>query len=114
MRAAPARVSRGADAAACGLRTPCRPRGSPGVLERSPSGGARHSDPGRASRGDGTSSRRGLEGSTGGVRDAVSSADPRTRNLYFDVTATVTIQTSAEEAAFIAARLRQIGLQRIL
>jgi predicted TIM-barrel fold metal-dependent hydrolase len=46
--------------------------------------------------------------------DAVSSADPRTRNLYFDVTTNVTIQTSAEEASLIAARLRQIGLQRIL
>jgi uncharacterized protein len=45
--------------------------------------------------------------------DAVSAADPRTRNLYFDVTTNVTVQTSAEEAAFIAARLRQIGLQRI-
>ena len=30
------------------------------------------------------------------------------------MTTAVTIQTSAEEAAFIAARLRQIGLQRIL
>jgi predicted TIM-barrel fold metal-dependent hydrolase len=46
--------------------------------------------------------------------DAVSAADPRTRNLYFDVTTNVTVQTSAEEAAFIAASLRQIGLQRIL
>jgi predicted TIM-barrel fold metal-dependent hydrolase len=46
--------------------------------------------------------------------DAVSAADPRTRNLSFDVTTNVTLQTSVEDAAFIAARLRQIGLQRIL
>jgi predicted TIM-barrel fold metal-dependent hydrolase len=46
--------------------------------------------------------------------DAISAADQRTRNLYFDVTTNVTVQTSAEDAAFIAARLRQIGLQRIL
>jgi len=46
--------------------------------------------------------------------DAVSAGDPRTRNLYFDVTTNVTVQTSVEAARFIAARLRQIGLQRIL
>lgn len=46
--------------------------------------------------------------------DAVAAGDPRTRHLYFDVTTTVTSQTSADAAAFIAARLRQIGLRRIL
>jgi predicted TIM-barrel fold metal-dependent hydrolase len=46
--------------------------------------------------------------------DAISSTDPRTRNIYFDVTTSVTMQTSAEDARFIAARLRQIGLRRIL
>jgi predicted TIM-barrel fold metal-dependent hydrolase len=46
--------------------------------------------------------------------DAISAADPRTRNLYFDVTTNVTMQTSVEDAAFIAARIRQIGLGRIL
>jgi len=46
--------------------------------------------------------------------DAVSAANPRTRNLYFDVTTTVTAQTSIEDSTLIAARVRQIGLQRIL
>jgi predicted TIM-barrel fold metal-dependent hydrolase len=46
--------------------------------------------------------------------DAVSAAAPHTRNLYFDVTTNVTMQTSIEDAKLIAARLRQIGLQRIL
>ncbi len=46
--------------------------------------------------------------------EAVAAADPRTRTLYFDVTTNVTIQTSAEDARFIADRLRQIGLKRIL
>lgn len=45
---------------------------------------------------------------------AISAADPRTRNLYFDVTTSVTSQTSVEEARFIASRLRQIGLDRVL
>lgn len=48
------------------------------------------------------------------LADAVSAADPRTRNLYFDVTTNVTMRTSIAEARLIAARLRQIGLQRIL
>lgn len=46
--------------------------------------------------------------------DAISAEDSRTRNIYFDVATTVTPQTSPDEAAFIAARLRQIGLRRIL
>lgn len=46
--------------------------------------------------------------------DALSAGDPRTKNLYFDVTGSVTSRTSAEDAAFIAARLREIGLERIL
>jgi predicted TIM-barrel fold metal-dependent hydrolase len=45
--------------------------------------------------------------------DAISAADPRTRNLYFDVTTNVTLQTSDQDAKFIAARIRQIGLQRV-
>ena len=47
------------------------------------------------------------------LADAVSAGDPRTRNLYFDVATSVTMQTSAEDAKFIADRLRQIGLNRI-
>jgi predicted TIM-barrel fold metal-dependent hydrolase len=46
--------------------------------------------------------------------EAASKRDPRTRNLYFDVTTIVTMQTSAEEAQFIADCLWQIGLGRIL
>ena len=46
--------------------------------------------------------------------DAITAGDPRTRHLYFDVTTSVTANTSAEDAALIAKRLRQIGLQRIL
>jgi len=46
--------------------------------------------------------------------DAVAAHNPRTRNLYFDVATNVTMQISAEDARFIAAHLRQIGLQRIL
>ena len=45
---------------------------------------------------------------------AISAGDPRTANLYFDVATNVTLQTSAEDGAFIAARLRQIGLRRVL
>ena len=56
----------------------------------------------------------GSQKALGVFADAVSAASPRTRNIYFDVTTTVTVQTSIEDAAFIAARLRQIGLQRIL
>jgi len=46
--------------------------------------------------------------------DAISAGDSRTRNIYFDVATTVTVQTSSEDANFITARLRQIGLRRIL
>jgi predicted TIM-barrel fold metal-dependent hydrolase len=48
------------------------------------------------------------------LADAISSGDRRTRRLFFDVATNVTPQISIEDAAFIAARLRQIGLQRIL
>jgi predicted TIM-barrel fold metal-dependent hydrolase len=48
------------------------------------------------------------------LADAISSGNPRTRNLYFDVTTNVTPVISIEDAAFIAAKLRQIGVQRIL
>jgi predicted TIM-barrel fold metal-dependent hydrolase len=46
--------------------------------------------------------------------DAISAGDSRARNVYFDVATTVTMQTRREDATFIAARLRQIGLRRIL
>lgn len=48
------------------------------------------------------------------LAEAVSAADPRTRNLYFDITTNVINQSPAENAEFMTARIRQIGLQRIL
>jgi uncharacterized protein len=45
---------------------------------------------------------------------AVAAGDPRTRNLYFDVTTNVTAQTTAENAALIVSRIRQVGVQRVL
>jgi predicted TIM-barrel fold metal-dependent hydrolase len=48
------------------------------------------------------------------LAEAVAAADPRTRNLYFDITTNVIEQSSAENAAFVTARIRQIGLPRIL
>lgn len=45
---------------------------------------------------------------------AVAADDARTRNLYFDVTSTVTTATSAAEADLVARRIRQIGPERIL
>lgn len=46
--------------------------------------------------------------------EAVSAGDPRILNLYFDITTNVINRSSAEDAEFITARIRQIGLQRIL
>ncbi|HEU0012605.1 MAG TPA: amidohydrolase family protein [Longimicrobium sp.] len=46
--------------------------------------------------------------------DAIAARDPRTRNLWFDVATSVTEETTAEELAVVAARLRQVGLGRIL
>jgi predicted TIM-barrel fold metal-dependent hydrolase len=46
--------------------------------------------------------------------NAISAGDWRTRNVYFDVATTVTLQTSSEDSILIAARLHQIGLHRIL
>ena len=40
--------------------------------------------------------------------------DPRTKNLYFDVTTVVLPVASVERLTLIARRLRQLGLQRIL
>lgn len=45
---------------------------------------------------------------------AVAAGDPRTRNLYFDVTTNVTTNISAADAALVARRIRQIGTDRIL
>lgn len=40
--------------------------------------------------------------------------DPRMRNLYFDVATNVTAETSPDEAALIARRIRQVGPRRVL
>lgn len=47
--------------------------------------------------------------------EAIASGDPRTKNLYFDVTNCVTLDSeqSQEELSLIAKRLRQVGLKRI-
>lgn len=48
------------------------------------------------------------------LAEAVAAGDPRTRNLYFDVTTSVTMQSSAADAELVARRIRQIGPERIL
>ena len=45
----------------------------------------------------------------------MTTADPRTRRLYFDVTGIGLLpQMTTDEAAMFASRIRQIGVQRIL
>ena len=39
---------------------------------------------------------------------------PRMRNLYFDVATIVTSETTTEEAALVARRVRQVGAARVL
>ena len=46
--------------------------------------------------------------------EAIEKGDPRTKNLYFDVTTVVLPVASVERKSLIARRLRQLGLQRIL
>ncbi len=46
--------------------------------------------------------------------DAIEKNDPRTRLLWFDVTAVSLPTTTAEQAALMARRIRQIGPQRIV
>lgn len=46
--------------------------------------------------------------------EAIGGKDPRTNNLYFDLTTVVTDDTGVETADLIAKRLRQIGLRKIL
>jgi predicted TIM-barrel fold metal-dependent hydrolase len=48
------------------------------------------------------------------LAEAIEKGDPRTRNLYFDVTTVVLPTATSERLTLIARRLRQIGLQRIL
>ena len=46
--------------------------------------------------------------------EAAARRDPRMRNVYFDVATNVTEETTPEEAALIARRLREVGLKRFL
>ena len=45
---------------------------------------------------------------------AAERADPRMRNLYFDVATNVTNETTPEEAALVAKRIRQVGVRHVL
>jgi uncharacterized protein len=46
--------------------------------------------------------------------EAIATNDARVQRLYFDVTTIVTRSTSAENAALVAQRIREIGAQRVL
>jgi predicted TIM-barrel fold metal-dependent hydrolase len=46
--------------------------------------------------------------------EAVSAGDPRTRNLWFDLTTVVNLAMSRETARHVAGRIRQLGVQRVL
>jgi predicted TIM-barrel fold metal-dependent hydrolase len=46
--------------------------------------------------------------------EAADRNDRSMRNLYFDVATNVTAETSPEEAALIARRIRQVGVRRVL
>jgi len=48
------------------------------------------------------------------LAEAVAKGDPRTRNLWFDVTSVADLKISASNAALIAKRIRQVGVARIL
>lgn len=50
----------------------------------------------------------------GVLADAIAADDPRTRNLWFDVTTVVSTDTPAAEAATVARRIRQVGAGRVL
>ena len=41
-------------------------------------------------------------------------SDPNMRNIYFDVATNVTVETTSEEAALVARRLREVGIERVL
>jgi predicted TIM-barrel fold metal-dependent hydrolase len=46
--------------------------------------------------------------------EAIRKNDPRTRQLWFDVSGVVSATTSEQQGTLIAKRLRELGLQRIL
>jgi uncharacterized protein len=45
---------------------------------------------------------------------AIAAGDPRTRNLLFDITTVVTMQSSPKDTELLAGRIRQVGPQRVL
>jgi predicted TIM-barrel fold metal-dependent hydrolase len=45
---------------------------------------------------------------------AAERQDPRMRNIYFDVATIVTAESTAEDVALVARRVRQVGAQRVL
>ena len=45
---------------------------------------------------------------------AAQRGDPRMRNVYFDVATNLTDETSPEEAALVARRIRQVGPRHVL
>ncbi len=46
--------------------------------------------------------------------DAIARKDSRTKNLWFDVTTVIDANTTKEQAALVASRIRQIGVERVL
>jgi predicted TIM-barrel fold metal-dependent hydrolase len=48
------------------------------------------------------------------LSEAAATGTPRMRNVYFDMTTNVMARSSRDDAAFMAARIRTIGVQRIL
>lgn len=46
--------------------------------------------------------------------EALAAGDARARNLYFDLTTVVPDGTTAETAALVARRIRQVGVERVL
>jgi predicted TIM-barrel fold metal-dependent hydrolase len=48
------------------------------------------------------------------LAEAIENGNPRTKNVYFDVTTVVLPTASADRLALVAKRVRQIGLHRIL
>lgn len=45
---------------------------------------------------------------------AAAREDPRMRNIHFDMATVVTAETTPEQAALVASRIRQVGSQRVL
>ncbi|MGH7429711.1 MAG: amidohydrolase family protein, partial [Candidatus Methylomirabilaceae bacterium] len=48
------------------------------------------------------------------LAEAAENHDPRTRQLWFDVTTVADVNISAANAALVARRIRQVGVERVL